>query len=62
MRSNGESTAASLTEHSPVHRFVLCRFLKNLKMVVVDELHYYSGNLGRSVAFLVPFKRYQAPF
>jgi ATP-dependent helicase YprA (DUF1998 family) len=25
------------------------RFLKNLKIVAVDELHYYAGPLGRFV-------------
>ncbi|KAG5951048.1 hypothetical protein E4U53_003872 [Claviceps sorghi] len=28
-------------------------FLKNLKYVVVDELHYYNGHLGSHVAFIM---------
>ena len=45
-----------------LHLFiVLHRFLKNLKMVVVDELHYYSGTLGRCIAFLISLKRYLHP-
>ncbi|KAL6830358.1 P-loop containing nucleoside triphosphate hydrolase protein [Trichoderma sp. SZMC 28015] len=28
-------------------------FLKNLKFVVVDELHYYNGQLGSHVAFIM---------
>ncbi|KZP01431.1 DEAD/H helicase [Calocera viscosa TUFC12733] len=28
------------------------RFLRNLKMVVVDELHYYSGLMGTQVSFV----------
>ena len=48
-----------LTDASPVYR--LYRFLKNLKMVVVDELHYYSGTLGRWIALLVPMKRHLHP-
>ena len=51
-----------LTESSPVYQPILCRFLKNLKMVVVDELHYYSGTLGRYVTFLLPLQRYSTPF
>ena len=27
------------------------RFLKNIKLVAVDELHYYSGTFGRLVFF-----------
>jgi hypothetical protein len=30
------------------------RFLKNLKLVVVDELHYYHDMLGRCVRTRVP--------
>jgi DEAD/DEAH box helicase domain-containing protein len=41
---------------------VLYRFLKNLKMVVVDELHYYSGALGRCIASLSLVKRHSPPF
>ena len=51
-----------LAESSPVHCPVLYSFLKNLKMVVVDELHYYSGTLGRCVVFLIPLECYSTPF
>lgn len=50
-----------LTKSSLAYRRILCRFLKNLKMVVVDELHYYSGSLGRYVVLIIPAKRYSAP-
>lgn len=33
------------------------RFLKNLKLVAVDELHYYHGVFGRSAHFSFKFKR-----
>lgn len=32
---------------------VTCRFLKKLRLVAVDELHYYSGIFGRCVRLFV---------
>ncbi|KAG8908600.1 hypothetical protein FRB99_004888 [Tulasnella sp. 403] len=35
------------------HEDMWRRFLKNLKLIVVDELHYYSGTLGSHAAFVM---------
>ena len=33
--------------HLAVHNLMPLSFLKNLKLVAVDELHYYAGIFGR---------------
>ncbi|KAF8644124.1 hypothetical protein AX16_008653 [Volvariella volvacea WC 439] len=47
--TNFDMIHASILPHEDVWR----QFLKNLKLLVVDELHYYSGLLGSHVAYIL---------
>ena len=52
-----ETATIIFTNFDTIHASILPnedrwrRFMKNLKCVVVDELHYYSGLMGRHVPF-----------
>ncbi|KAF9452846.1 DEAD/H helicase [Macrolepiota fuliginosa MF-IS2] len=47
--TNFDTIHASILPHEEAWR----SFLRNVKLVVVDELHYYSGLLGSHVAFIM---------
>ncbi|KAF8522099.1 DEAD/H helicase [Hysterangium stoloniferum] len=47
--TNFDMLHASIIPHEDLWR----RFLKNLKLVTVDELHYYSGLLGTHIAMIL---------
>ncbi|KAK7440243.1 ATP-dependent 3'-5' DNA helicase [Stygiomarasmius scandens] len=60
LRTGIRSTASVIfTNFDMIHVSILPHedlwrsFLKNLKLFVVDELHYYSGNMGSHVAYVM---------